>query len=326
MKKVFCVGSILLLSTGWGFMTVNAQQLTSTPETPTPETLTKPTGVRPTLELLSIGAEPRQALRLRPTPKLKQTTTMVMKMDMGLSIEGKVMPRNKIPATVMTFETTVSQVDANGDIHYQFRYINADVQPGSDLPVAALKELRSQIQSLKGINGAVVADNRGKVKSGKFNLPPTLNVQAKKRLKNISQSVEQLSAPLPEPAIGVGAKWRVLLSPKVDDIQLSQSTTYELVKLQNNIATLRIIIDQQAPPQQIINLEKLSKEKDLKVTLKSLTGKGQGQALLKLDQIMPLSASTNMQNNSVMEFMNPAQNKTMTMSTDTKIQLFLKSQ
>ncbi len=324
MKKVLWVGSLLLLSTGWGLGSTIAQPSAPVPApTPSPETTAKPAATRPRVELLSTGAEPRQVFRLKPAPQSKQTVTMVMKMDLGLSVEGSAAPRNQVPATVMTFETLVNRVDPNGDIHYQFRYTNVDVQGATDLPAAALKKLRSQLQELKGMNGAVVTDNRGQMKSGKFNLPPTLDPQAKQMLKSFSQSVEQMSAPLPEPAIGVGAKWRVITSPKVAGIQLSQSTAYELVGLRNNVATLKIAIDQQAPPQ-TIDFDKASK--DVTVTLKSMTGKGQGQAVLRGDRIMPMSSSTNVQNNIVMEFTNSAQGNPMMMSTDTKMQLFLKSQ
>jgi hypothetical protein len=244
MKKVLFVGSLLLLTADWGFITQAQQTPKPKPSSPT----AKPTQQRPIVELLSIGAEPRQLLRFKPALKSKQIGSMIMKMDMGLSIAGKAAPRNKVPATVMTFETTVKQIDPNGNIHYQFRYTQADLVGDSSVPPAALKELRAQLQNLKGISGTVVVDNRGQTQLGKFDLPQRLDSKAKLTLKQISRSVEQLSAPLPEPAIGLGAKWRVTTSPTIGGIRLTQSATYELIKLQDDRATLKVAIAQQAPP------------------------------------------------------------------------------
>jgi hypothetical protein len=322
MKKVLFVGSVLLLAAGWGFIT-QAQQTPTTP-TPKPSNPTaKPTQQRPIVELLSIGAEPRQTLRFKPALNSKQIGSMIMKMDMGLSIAGKAAPRNKVPATVMTFETTVNQIDSNGNIHYQFRYTQADLVGDSSVPPAALKELRAQLQNLKGISGTVVVDNRGQTQLGKFNLPQSLDSKAKLTLKQISRSVEQLSAPLPEPAIGLGAKWRVTTSPTIGGIRLTQSATYELIKLQDDRATLRVVINQQAPAQQPIEATGLPKNASF--TLKSLSGSGQGQTDIKLDRLIPLYSSMVAQSNSVMEVANVSTKAPMTMETDTKMELTLKS-
>jgi hypothetical protein len=317
MNKVLLVGSVLLLTAGWGLMTQAQQTPAPAPASPTAQ----PT--KPIVELLSMGAEPRQLLRFKPALNSKQIGSMTMRMDMGLSIAGKAAPRNKVPATVMTFETTVTKIDSNGNIHYQFRYTQADLVGDSSVPPAALKELRAQLQNLKGISGTVVVDNRGQTQLGKFDLPERLDSKVKLTLKQISRSVEQLSAPLPEPAIGLGAKWRVTTSPTIGGIRLTQSATYELTKLQKDRATLRVAIAQQASPQQAIEATGLPKTASF--TLKSLVGSGQGQTDIKLDRLIPLYSSMAVQSNSAMEVANVSAKGPMTMETDTKMELTLKS-
>lgn len=320
MKKVLCIATALLLSGGYGVMTAVAQQPAIAAPKPT-STLSPPPS-RPVVELLSAGAEPRQILRYKPAVKSKQTATMTMNMEMALSIAGEAVPIGNLPDTAITFETLVNRVDPNGDIYYQFRYTNVDLVGNSKLPPAQRAQLLTQIRKLKGVRGTVVVDDRGQTKFGKFDLPPDLDSGDKKMLKQISNSVEQLSSPLPEPALGVGAKWRVSSAPKLNGIQLKQVTTFELVGIQAGSMTLNVAQEQQALPQQMSTTQ-LPKGKTL--NLKSLTGKGQGQLFVKLDRIVPINSNLSAQMQSEMESPDPS-GTPMKMTTNMKMQLNLKSQ
>jgi hypothetical protein len=318
MKKVLCLGSALLLSGGCGVMAA-AQQPAIAPK---PAATPNPPPSRPVVELLSAGAEPRQILRYKPAVKSKQTATMTMNMEMGMSIAGEAVPIGNLPGTAITFETLVNRVDPNGDIHYQFRYTNVDLVGSSKLPPAQRAQLLTQVQKLKGIRGTVVVDDRGQTKFGKFDLPPDLDGADKKMLKQISNSVDQLSSPLPEPALGLGAKWRVISAPKLNGMQLKQITTFDMVSVQAGSMTLNVVQEQQAPPQQMSPTQ-LPKGKTL--NLKSLAGKGQGQILVKLDRIVPITSNLSAQIQSEMEAPEPS-GKPMTMTIDMKMLLNLKSQ
>jgi hypothetical protein len=324
MKKVLWIGTALLLSCGCGVMTAISQQPAAAQPVaaPNPTATPKPAPSRPIVELLSVGAEPRQILRYKPAVKSKQTAIMTMNMQMALSIAGEAVPIGNLPGTAITFETLVDRVDPNGDIHYQFRYTNVDLVGSSQLPPAQRAQLLTQIQKLKGVRGTVVVDDRGQTKFGKFDLPPDLDVADKKMLRQISNSVEQLSSPLPEPALGVGAKWRVLSTPKLNGMQIQQVTTFDLVSVQAGRMTLNVVQEQQAPPQQV-SATQLPKGKTL--NLKSLVGKGQGQLFVKLDRIVPITSNLSAQIQSEMEAPEPS-GKPMTMTIDMKMLLNLKSQ
>jgi Family of unknown function (DUF6263) len=321
MKRALLVGTVLLLSVGYGFTAAKAQQpSTLAPEKPV--VMPKPSASRPTLALLTVGAAPRQVVRFRLAVNSKQVATMSMAINMGLSIAGKAMPTNKLPTTVLTFETLVNQIDPNGDIHYQFQYMNVEVTEVANLPPDLVTQFRTQLQKLKGIRGAVVVDSRGQTKSGKFVLPPELDSANKQMLRQITQSVEQLSSPVPEPALGVGAKWQVISAPKLNGIAIKQTTTYELVSFQTGGMTLNVTLAQQAPPQQM-NATGLPKGRTMR--LKSLSGAGKGQITVKFDRLMPIDSSMISQLRSEMESPNPPAGN-MKMTTNTKMTLNLKSQ
>jgi hypothetical protein len=319
MKKVLWIGTALLLSGGCGVMAAVAQQPAVAPK---PAATAKPAPSRPVVELLSAGAEPRQILRYKPAVKSKQTAIITMNMEMGMSISGEAVPIGNLPGTAITFETLVDRVDPNGDIHYQFRYTKVELVGDSKMPSAQRAQLLTQIQKLKGIRGTVIVDDRGQTKFGKFELPPDLDSADKKMLKQISNSVEQLSSPLPEPALGIGAKWRVSSAPKLNGMQLKQVATFELVGVQAGGMTLNVVQEQQAPPQSISTTQMPTGKA---LNLKSLVGKGQGQMFVRLDRMVPITSNLSAQIQSEMEAPEPS-GKPMIMKIDMKMRLDLKSQ
>ncbi|HEY9824988.1 MAG TPA: hypothetical protein V6D19_06050 [Stenomitos sp.] len=316
MKTVVWIGTILMLSVGGGWVGVIAQPTkpAAQPTEPAAQSTSAPTAaktppaatVRPVLELITPGTEPRQILRLKPTVNVKQTATLTMGMDIGLSVAGKSIPVEKLPATKVAFELSPDRIAANGNIDYHFQYTSVDWVGTSPLPTELLSKLRAQTEALKGIVGKVTVDNRGQIKAGRFEVPPTISSSARQMLKQISHSADQLSAPLPEPAVGLGAKWRITSQPKFNGISLKQVATYELVKLQPDQATLRIGIEQQAPPQTIqIPAEGTDSPANDTLALKSFTGQGQGTITFRFDRLLPTASTLQIRSNATMQSPNP---------------------
>lgn len=216
---------------------------------------------------------------------------MTMRMNVEMSIVDKPKPKIKLPATVMKLQTTVTRVDSNGDIHYQFSYSDADVVDDPTVSPQVLKAMRAQIKKIVGASGSCIVDNRGQTKAYTFVLPEGLDQNIKQMLAQISNSPEQLSSPVPQQAIGIGAKWRVSSSPNLGGIQLNRITTYQLINLQNNIATLKVDSEQHATPQ---DLTRPGLPAGTTLTLKSLNSQGQGQVIMGLKRLLPIHSKVSM--------------------------------
>ena len=318
MKKALITASLLLLTGSWS-------------EQFTPPVAAKPATVRPPaaksaaklqLDLLSPGAEPRQELRFRPVVNVQQQATMTMNVDMTVSLAGNPRPKTRVPATVMKIATTVTKIDPNGDIHYQFRYTDVDVKADSSLPPATLRQLRSQLEKIKGLKGTVVINDRGQTLAGNFAVPAEADRMTRQMIEQLSQSIDQFSAPVPPVAVGVGAKWRVTTAPTMSGVKLQQTATYELVKFQDGVATLNVAVTQQAAAQTIQSPE-LPQGSTL--TLKSLSSSGQGQTAMRFDQLIPLSAQMTMQSNAAMTASNSATGTPLAVGTDTTLTIRLVS-
>ncbi len=331
MKKSIIITGIAFLIAGTGIkheVIANAQTSTVKPnankQTSTPQLLPKITpAATARIELLSKGKEPRQELRIKPTVGNKEVAQMKINIDMGMSIEGKPLPAFKMPATIMKTDVVVTKVEPNGDIYYDFSYTDADVQGDTSLPPAAISKMRGEIKKLAGMKGTAVVDSRGQTKEANINFPQGTDNSLKQYIDQFSNSMQQLSTPLPLEPVGVGAKWRANQSVNVSGMTVNQSALYELVSIKDGIATFNITIEQQVPGTQKLNLPQAPQ--GLTMTVKSYDGKGQGQAQISMNKLIPVSSNVSLTANSVWG-MTPANTKKETaMNQQMSIQMSINS-
>ncbi|MBD1809126.1 hypothetical protein H6F98_27260 [Microcoleus sp. FACHB-SPT15] len=325
MKKILFASSVCLFLTGGALKPVAAPVSAQTPfvMTQTNNPQTSPATPTQQVELLSTGAEPRQELRFAPPANTKQTVSITTTMDAASSVGGQAVPKFKIPTSVMKMDVTVTQVDPNGDIHLQFAYTDADVVADSAVPPELLESMRSTIQQLVGLNGTYITDNRGQVKSGNFDLPEGSDPITEQLFEQLSNSLDQFSSPVPAEAIGKGAKWRVTSSLNLSGINLSQTTVYELVDLQDNVATINVTLEQNANTQ---NLTLPGTPAGADFTLKSLSSQGQGQMIMPLNAAMPSRSNVSISSNNEMSIKDPNSKTETTLTTQLSMQMALESQ
>lgn len=288
MKRFLGFAGLCLLSYGDSFtpfLTVGkAESSLLTQQFPSELTAPSPS-LPPQIELLRPGSEPRQLLRFKPALRKPQTVTVTINMTMTLSVAGQSAPPVPLPATVMKLQTTVTEVEESGDIHYEFAYLDVEVVPdGKTLP-ELVQVMRSGAQEMVGFKGEIIVDSRGRNKSGKFTIPEKISNNSKQFLQQLANSLEQLSSPFPEEAVGKGAQWRVTSASFLSGMAVKEIATYELKNLQDNQAILSVQIEQQAPPQ-VLNSQQLPQGGNL--TLQSFNSQGRGQVEIRLDRLMPM--------------------------------------
>ena len=327
MKKTLFLASLCLATAGWAIELSPASLSAETPlvvqqpdrgvSAPAANSKT------PQVELLNPGVEPRQQLRLKPAIDVKQTTVMTVKMDMEISALGRSSPAAKIPVSVMAFETKVTKIDPNGDIHYEFAYTNADIAGDTgNMPPAVRDAMRSALKSMVGVKGSFIMDNRGFHKGGNFILPQGADNNLKQMVEQMSKSIEQLTSPLPAEAVGKGAKWRVSSSSDFSGMNMNVISTYELASWQDGVASLNVSIEQQANPQ---NLTSPQLPPGTTVTLKSFASQGRGATTMRLDRLMPFRSTGSVSSNSEMSAKTAGSSEELTITTKMVMEMTLES-
>ncbi|WP_293338852.1 hypothetical protein [Microcoleus sp. CAWBG58] len=327
MKKILFVASLGLAVCGWAIELSPAPSQTETRivvQQPAGDVSVPAVNSKPfQTELLSPGVEPRQQLRLKPNLGIKRTTTMTVKTEMGVSVGEKSINPTKVPTMVLTIETQATKIDGNGDIHYEFSYANADIGGDtSGLPTAAVDSMRSAVKKLVGLKGNFIMDSRGSNKGGSFTLPKDADNSVKQIVENMSKSLQQLASPLPAEAVGKGAKWRISFPSNTGGMNVNQTAIYELMDLQDGVATLKTSVEQQANPQNL-TLPQLPAGSTMAV--KSFMSQGQGEVIMRLDQLMPVRSVVSINSNAEMTFKSAGNPEESTMKTKLSIEMNLDS-
>ena len=260
------------------------------------------------LKLLTAGAEPRRELKFRPAANSKQVMTMTMGMSMDMIMGGSPMPKLPIPKLVMKMDLNVQQVDPSGDIHYNFAYSDIKVIADKDTPPEMLTAIQKSFKGLMGIKGDIVIGSSGQVKSKNLILPKTVEPTMKQTLEQLNKSLDQISTRLPSEIVGLGAKWQVTNSLQIAGVRVNQSSTYEIVKLDDRGMTVQNKTIQSSPPQELI-LPGMDKE--VKAKLTSLTSIGQGNYTIRFDSILPIEGKVSVLTDSKMTIqINPKEQPT----------------
>ena len=327
MKKKVFLASLCLASAGWAIELSPASLSAETPlvvqqpdrgvSAPAANSKT------PQVELLNPGVEPRQELRLKPAIDVKETTVMTLKMDMEISQSGRSSPGDKIPLSAITFETKVTKIDPNGDIHYELAYTNAEIAGDTgNIPPAARDAMGSTLKSMVGVKGSFIMDNRGFHKGGNFVLPEGADNNLKAMVEQMSKSLEQMASLLPAEAVGKGAKWRVSSSSDLSGMNVNNIYTYELASWQDGVASLNVSIQQQANPQNITDPQL---PPEITFTLKSLDSQGRGAATRRLDRLMPFRSTASASSNSELSAKIAGSSEEITLTTKMVTEMTLES-
>jgi hypothetical protein len=300
----------------------------TTPATPAPSKA-KPASMAtpaPQVNLISAGTGDRQLLRIKPTLNSVQRSQMTMEQAITTTVFGQKAPNIPAPTTQMLMETTVTKLEPNGHIHYQFRYTNVEVVAKPGTPETLVTALRTQMQQLTKLRGFVVVNDRNQIQSTRMELPDGLRPEMRQVLEQIPQSLNQFSSVFPEAAIGVGAKWQTVGSATIAGINLTQTSNFELVQLANGLATVNVTVDQQAPTQR---LSLPTPDAKAVITLKSLKSAGTGQMTINLQQVLPAKANLAVQSENQVAMSEPgatSADQALELKTELSMQFKLETQ
>lgn len=245
------------------------------------------------IEVTALGAEPRRALRFAPRPGTEEVVAIRTRMEVRMARGESAMPERVIPPQRITLKVDVKQVEPGGDISYAFGFTRVEAEEADGVEPRVLALMRSQLKSLEGITGEVKTSRRGVAHEAEISLPPAATPQVRRIIEGLEQSLAQFSAPVPEPAVGVGASWKVTTEIRQSGLTFEQTATYRILEMRGPSVKLGVTVSQTAPAEQRIEAPGLPA--GTSVTLLSLRSRGRGTTHLRLDRVMPLEARVEME-------------------------------
>jgi hypothetical protein len=270
------------------------------------------------VELLEKGQAPHRQLRFTPKAGDKQSKVMTTGMSQTISIGGQQNQPIDIPAQVITLDLETKNVNSNGDIDFEYRYVDlkVDSDPANPSPIAT--QMETMLKPLIGTKGTATITSRGLSKKADFEVPDGLNPMIKTMLEGMKDSLNQLSSPLPEEAVGVGGKWKTVQQLNTNGIKLKQTAISEVTSLDSNGFSLKVNIEQAADPQDVKNA---MMPPGVSVKLESLATTGDGKSQFEFSSYFPKTSTVNVNSKTAMAMSIAGQNQKM--ATDMKMEMTL---
>jgi len=249
---------------------------------------TSPAATAP-VDLLDPGAEPRTTLRY--AYESGATYTMVVDLDIAMAIAtgdswNQVVT---VPTIRMVADIQLDDVATDGSVRYDYRYSSVNFLDPTSVDDATVQAMDAQFAPLLGLTGWVIVDDRGRNLDGGINGLEALEPGARTLLENMQRSLAELSAPLPEEPVGVGAKWQTEQHLGNQGIVIDQTSTVTLDRHFGQELLLLIDLSQSAEPGP---MDVAGTATGTTLMLVSMAGDGRGTMVVPLHGLVPTSNLT----------------------------------
>jgi hypothetical protein len=238
--------------------------------------------------LLEAGAEPRSEIRYDLAAMTAQNMRMDMLMNMAMSNPMMGSQAMTFPLMRMNMAMTEMTMNEAGHLRMAFAFRSAEVMPREGADPAMVAGMQGALAGMENVTGFSVIDTRGNVIEAGFdasNAPPA----AQQQLESMRDSLEQMVAPMPVEAVGIGARWQITTNVVSNGASIQQVATYRLIERTENAIRLEVSMTQTAADQQINDP---NIPPPMTVWIDSYNASGGGTATISLNSPVPESTAT----------------------------------
>jgi len=241
----------------------------------------------PKVTLVSPGKDPKAELRYAPKANQTAATTMTMELGLASKIGDQSMPAVSLPKMVAELTTHVTTVAPDGTISYDFEVKSAKAFRGKDVKPEVLKKVDAEFGKIAGLKGHATVTGRGMTRELQMDVPAASDPSVQQMVDSLRQSLRQMSNPLPEEPVGIGAKWDAEQAYRMQGMQFKQVSHSTLAARKGNKVTVQVEIEQSAEPQaiQLPNIPPGAQAK-----LVSLSSHGNGKLQTDLTRLTPFKS------------------------------------
>jgi Family of unknown function (DUF6263) len=236
----------------------------------------------PAVEVLRDGSEPREALRLAPPAGASAQVAMTLRL--GIEQSGASDASLEAPPIRATIDTALQDTTPTGDFHATFAYPSFDVLRGGGASASQRRSVERTLAPFDGLSGELTVTPRGELVDSNLEIPPTADTEATQLLTQIGDQFRDLTIPLPETPVGVGARWRATTQLRLNGIETRQVNEYRLKKRTGTTLELDVQGTQTARRQTIESGNVTLRVKSYKTTFR-------GTTTIDLTRLLPVESS-----------------------------------
>ncbi len=180
------------------------------------------------VKLLSAGTEPRSPLRYTFKAGNAETFSYELRTSVSVATALGKQKDQKIPGVRCELTAATKEIRPDGAAVVDWSLEKVDVLAETGTPEEDLKEERAAWAQLKGSVGKSIVSSRGLTVVAVFQSEDPSTQAMLERLRGVLSDV---AVPLPEEAVGKGAKWQHRRKPQTRELDLLQEETFDLIDL-----------------------------------------------------------------------------------------------
>ncbi len=259
--------------------TTEAPATTATTATTAEETTTSmaaPAIEEAMVTVLDAGAEPRSELRLDIADGTTQTMVMNQRQTLVQELGGE--PIQDLEISIVTKQELVTNVIDGG---YRVTGTVTSSEAGPDADPATAAQVTASLQAMVGVVTESEIDDRGNLITSQVDGTGGLDATTQEMM----QSAAQLSVPLPDEAVGVGARWEITQPLLLAGVPTVQTSRYTLAAIDGSVVTL------ETESSQTVESGSTFEQGGVEIEVVSWTNNGTGTILIDLDLPVPTSTA-----------------------------------
>lgn len=194
--------------------------------------------------LLDAGKGEQRALRYHPSKGDARRVTLTTATSMAQRPAGQDAPLVDMPTSEFVVVVTVSDVFPDGNFKTSSQMLDVRIDDDSSMPTSEVERARHILTGAVGIKGWSIVSDRGEIlefdREGGGEVSPELALM----LEGFERSLGQTFVPLPQAPVALGARWEQAVTIETNNIDVVQTTRYELVGVDGDLITLNFTVEQ----------------------------------------------------------------------------------
>jgi hypothetical protein len=207
------------------------------------------------MRLLEPGAAPRRVLRYAWRTKQAETLTMDLRTAASTEEGATKQPEIELPPVRILVAIDPKGVSSDGDLSFAWHVTSAEVTADPQAPASLAAGMSAEVAEVERLAGTGVVTSRGLSKGVTLDAPPPAHAAANvtgQMVEQVRQTLRDVAAPLPEEAVGAGARWEKLSQLASRDARVAQTETFKLTEATGDAGSLAYVLAQTAPPQPLV--------------------------------------------------------------------------
>lgn len=234
----------------------------------------------PVVELVEAGTDPqvrRYQFNEGDTVMLRMVADIQMQMDTGMGFQGATLPKNE-----QFMSMNVRSVDDDGLAQIDAAIERIGIVPDEAVDPFVADAYLQGLVAMRGMRIRHSMDPLGHIDDVFATMPDGTPIADRQMRALMEDTAASASVPLPEAAIGVGGRWRVIEDVEINGVRMERTSTHTLNAIEDGMLHIASTVEVDMEPHDVENPDL---PPGTRLRMESTTMTGSGTSAFKLDTL-----------------------------------------